>query len=59
MGVRKSGQSNVRSLTKSGGGKSLGLTLPIEILRKLRWRERQKVSVKQKGKKLEIKDWKK
>jgi len=40
-----------------GGGRSLGLTLPIEIMRKLRWRERQKVVVKLRGRKIIIEDW--
>jgi len=39
-------------------GSSLGLTLPIEIVDKLKWRERQKVVVKLSGKKITIEDWK-
>ena len=35
----------VRKLTKLGG-KSIGLTLPIELVRELGWREKQKVVVK-------------
>lgn len=58
MARNKIGKENTRKLTKLGK-KSFGLTLPIEIVRKLGWRERQKVTVKQKGRKLEIKDWKK
>jgi len=43
-----------------GGGKSLGLTLPIEIMKEFKWRERQKVEVKRFGKnKILIKDWEK
>lgn len=34
----------VRKLTKLGG-KSIGLTLPIELVRELGWREKQKVIV--------------
>ena len=37
----------------------MGLTLPIQFLRKLKWRDRQKVVVTLRGKKLTIKDWKK
>ena len=40
-----------------GGGKSFGLTLPISIVRKLKWRERQKLVVRQRGKKVVIEDW--
>jgi len=50
--------SNIRKLTKIGG-KSIGLTLPIEMVRKLGWKERQKVIVKVKGKTIIIKDWRK
>lgn len=40
------------------GGKSIGITLPIEIVRDLKWRERQKVVVERKGKTITIRDWK-
>jgi bifunctional DNA-binding transcriptional regulator/antitoxin component of YhaV-PrlF toxin-antitoxin module len=49
---------NVRKVTKTGGGKSYSVTIPIEIMRKLGWRERQKVVVKQQGKKIVIEDFK-
>jgi len=41
-----------------GGGRSIGLTLPVEIVKKLDWRERQKVVVKLSGSKIVISDWK-
>ena len=44
MGRRKLGQRNVRKLTKIGTG-SYGITLPIEIIREFRWRERQKLEL--------------
>ena len=59
MGRRKIGEHNTRKLTRMGGGKSLGLTLPIDLVRKLGWKERQKVVVKKRGKKLITEDWKK
>ena len=59
MARRPLKEKNIRKLTRSGGGKSLGLTLPIEMVQKLGWRERQKVVVKLSGKKIIIKDWKK
>lgn len=49
---------NVRKITKLGG-KSLAVTIPIEYIRELKWRERQKVVVKKSGKKLIIQDWEK
>ncbi len=50
---------NIRKITKMAGGASYGLTLPIEFVRKLGWRERQKVVVSLRGKVISIKDWKK
>ena len=41
------------------GGKSLGLTLPVELLKELKWKEKQKVKVKRLRGGLLIKDWKK
>ena len=48
---------NVRKLFKRGG--SYAVTLPIELVEKLKWRSKQKVVVKRQGKKLIIEDWKK
>lgn len=49
---------NIRKLTKLGG-KSIGLTLPIEIVRELGWKEKQKVVVRRVHGGVMIKDWKK
>ena len=57
MSRRKLSDKNIRKLSRVGNV-SLGLTLPIEFVRKLKWREKQKVIVELKGKKLTIKDWK-
>lgn len=57
MARRKTENENIRKLTKIGD-KSIGLTLPVEMLRKLKWKEKQKVVVKMKGKSLITKDWK-
>lgn len=59
MGRRSIENSNIRKLTKSGGGKSISVTLPIEYIRELKWKEKQKVVVGKKGRTLIIKDWKK
>ena len=56
MPVRKAGDTNIRKLTKIGK-KSIGLTLPIEIIRELGWKERQKVVVKLARRRIIIKDW--
>ncbi|MFT7507749.1 MAG: antitoxin component of MazEF toxin-antitoxin module [Acidimicrobiales bacterium] len=47
---------NVRKLLKNSGG-SIQMTLPIEIIRKLKWRDGQKVTVKKRGKGILIEDW--
>ena len=53
------GKRQIRKLTKVGGGKSYSLALPVEIIRKFKWKERQKltVTVDLKNKKLVIRDW--
>ena len=48
---------NIRKLTRLGK-RSIGLTLPIDLVRELNWRERQKVVVEKKGRFLIVKDWK-
>jgi len=56
--MRKTKDTNIRNIQRSGG--SYYITIPIEIIRELGWKERQKVIVKQtSGNKIEIKDWKK
>lgn len=47
---------SIRKITKLGKW-SYGITLPIDIVRKLKWKERQKVVVKLRGKKISIEDW--
>jgi antitoxin component of MazEF toxin-antitoxin module len=45
MGRQLTDKRTVRSLTLLGG-KSIGLTLPIGLVRALGWKEKQKVTVK-------------
>jgi hypothetical protein len=59
MSRRRLNNRNIRKLTRTGRGASVSLTIPIEIIRKLRWKGKQKVVVTQKGKKITIEDWKK
>jgi len=59
MARRKIEERNIRKLTKVSGGASFAITLPIEMVRELKWRERQKLVVKLRGKKITIEDWKK
>ena len=58
MARRKLENKNIRKLTKLGEG-SVAVTLPIDFVRKLKWRGKQKVVVSLKGKTISIKDWKK
>jgi hypothetical protein len=59
MARRKLSERNIRKLTRTGGGKSISVTLPIELVRELKWKDRQKVVVTKRGSALTIKDWKK
>jgi hypothetical protein len=43
---RKLEERNIRKITKMAGGASYGITIPIEMMRDLKWREKQKVLVK-------------
>jgi len=56
MATQKSYNKSIRKLTKVGG-LSLSVTLPIEIVRELKWREKQKLVVKKVGKRVIIEDW--
>jgi len=57
MGRRKIQDKNIRKLTRVGNV-SIGLTLPVDMVRQLKWREKQKVVVKKSGSRLIIEDWK-
>jgi hypothetical protein len=58
MANKKAEEANIRKLTKVGM-KSIAVTLPIELVRELGWREKQKVVVKKVRGGVVIKDWKK
>lgn len=58
MGRRTLEEGAIRKLIRTSGGRSFSVTIPIEEVRVLNWRERQKLVVKRKGKTLIIKDWK-
>lgn len=49
-------EKNIRKITKVGRG-SFAVTIPIEMIGQLGWRERQKVTVKKSGQKIIIEDW--
>ncbi|PIR88289.1 MAG: hypothetical protein COU09_03045 [Candidatus Harrisonbacteria bacterium CG10_big_fil_rev_8_21_14_0_10_44_23] len=56
MPRKKMSERNVRKLMKTGNG-SILVTLPIEYIRDLGWREKQNVVVKRVKGGLLIKDW--
>jgi len=56
MARRSLENRNIRKLTKAGG-KSISVTIPIEIIRELKWKEKQRVVVTKKGNTLMIKDY--
>jgi antitoxin component of MazEF toxin-antitoxin module len=51
-------EKNIRSLTKVSGGSSYGITIPIEYIRKLKWKNKQKLDVRLSQDRIIIRDWK-
>jgi len=58
MGRRKVESHNIRKITKVAGGDSFSVILPIEMVRKLRWKEKQQVVIKLDRARIVISDWK-
>lgn len=58
MNGRKIEDRYTRSLYKTGGGKTYTVTLPIDIIRELKWQSKQKVEVRRNGDRIMITDWK-
>jgi antitoxin component of MazEF toxin-antitoxin module len=58
MTRRKDEESHIRSLTKIAGGSSYAITIPIEYIRKLKWKGKQKLEVKLYQERIIIRDWK-
>ncbi len=56
MGAKKSGEQNVRNLTANKTG-TYQISLPIGLVRELRWQRGQKLEVRRSGNKLVIEDW--
>ena len=57
MADKKSTQTNIRKLTKFGK-MSIGLTLPIDEVRKMGWKEKQRVAVTRVKDGFTVKDYK-
>ncbi len=58
MSRRKLKDRSIRKLQKQANG-STTVSLPVELVRELKWKGKQKVVVKKRGKGLVIEDWKK
>lgn len=56
MGTRKAGEQQVRNLTQNRTG-TYSISLPIELIRQLKWQQGQKLVVSKRGKNLVIEDW--
>jgi len=56
MSDKKESEKNIRKLTRVGKT-SLCVTIPVEMVKELKWRERQKVVLNLKGGKITIEDW--
>ncbi len=56
--MKKLVDKSVRKLTRAGKT-SLSVTIPVEIIKDLGWKEKQKVKVKRIKGGIEIRDWKK
>lgn len=56
MPRRKLGEEGLRNIQRSG--QTHTITLPIHMVRRLGWREHQKVFVTMKGESLHVVDWK-
>lgn len=59
MPTRRLDENSIRKLKRTGPGNSgsFEITLPIEIIRELGWREKQKLSVTRRGSSVIITDW--
>ena len=58
MSRRNMEERHIRSLTKVSSGTSYAVTIPIQYIRKLKWRAKQKLVVKLYRDRIIIRDWK-
>lgn len=57
MGSKNLDNKYIRKLTKTGGGKSICVTIPIDYIRDFGWDSNQEVVVKKEGNKIIIENW--
>jgi antitoxin component of MazEF toxin-antitoxin module len=51
-------RSNIRKIQVVGGSKTYTVSIPLDMIKALRWKKGQKVVFEKEGKKLIVKDWK-
>ncbi|MFC1622709.1 hypothetical protein ACFL1Y_01825 [Patescibacteria group bacterium] len=56
MSRRELKNKNIRKLFKKGG--SYCVSLPMEVIKELKWKDNQKLVAKKKGQGISIVDWK-
>ena len=56
--LAKKSEENVRKLQKQGNG-TMTVALPADLVRELKWKDKQKLVVRKNGATLVIADWKK
>ncbi len=59
MPRRKIEDKNTRSLSKTSQGRSYSITLPIDVIRRWRWKNRQKLqlTIDERKKRIIIEEW--
>lgn len=59
--MRKIEDKNVRSLVRVSSGKSYAITLPVDVVRRWKWQNHQKLrlEVDEKNRRIILRDWKK
>ncbi len=57
MARRKFENENIRNLTRGSGGTSYSVILPINMVRELGWKAKQKLEAKRYGDGILITDW--
>jgi len=56
MSRRRLADKNIRKIVRIGKS-SVAITLPVAMVRKLKWQHKQKVVLSLRGKTISIKDW--
>ena len=56
MGTYKAGEQSVRTLQKNNTG-TYTVSVPLELIRQLKWQAGQKVTLEKRGKTIVITDW--